>query len=102
MKECRCDETLPLITESIGSNFHAGSGSLTESGRRVRIRDRRRRPVRAFPAGREGPVFFQVMSLSLWTEFEHVVKLNGGLWLYTILPPALRKATWSRFSKDDV
>ena len=67
------------VFESLGSNFHAGPGSLTESGRRVRIRDRRRRPVRAFPAGREGPVFFQVMSLSLWTEFEHVVKLNGGL-----------------------
>ncbi len=34
---------------SIGSNFHAGSGNLTESGRRVRIRDRRGRPVRMFP-----------------------------------------------------
>ena len=59
---------------SLGSNFHAGPGSLTESGGRVRIRDRRGRPVRAFPAGWEGPVFFPGHVAFLWTVFEQMVQ----------------------------
>ena len=41
----------------LGSNLYAGPGNITASRRRVRIRDKRWRPFRAFPAGREGPAF---------------------------------------------
>ena len=45
------------IWDRLGRILHAGTGCLTESGRRVRIRDKRGRPIRAFPVGWEGPVF---------------------------------------------
>ena len=51
----------------MGRILHAGPGNITESRRRVRIRDKRGRPFRSFPAGREGSAFFQVMSF-LWAK----------------------------------
>ncbi len=62
---------------SRGSNLTPGPGSLTEKGRMARIRDKRARPVRAFPVGLEGPVFF-TRSCRFASMMEGGVKLTGG------------------------
>ena len=77
--------------DRLGRIFHAGTGSLTESGRRVRIRDKRGRPVRAFPAGWEGPVFFPGHDVLLWMELSGGVKITDGQNFIRFLPLKVRK-----------